>query len=407
MKRKFFGTLYNTYSFFSLYANIDGFSYEQAAVPLADRQEIDRWIISLLNTLQGEVDADYAAYEPTLATRKVMTFVDDHLSNWYVRLCRRRFWKGEYTTDKIAAYQTLYECLVAISKMMAPVAPFFSDWLYQNLNDATSLEDHKSVHLADFPVADDSAIDKALEQRMDYAQRISSLVLSLRKKDRHRVRQPLQKILLPILDEGFQAQVEEVKDLILAEVNIKEIEYLTDSTGVIKKKAKANFKTLGRKLGKHMKAANGIIMAMDQDAIAQLEKTNSFKLEIEGTNYELTTEDVEVTTEDIPGWSVASDKDITVALDVTLTEELLAEGTAKELVNRIQNIRKSSGLEVTDRINVTIEETEEVTKALALYTDYIADEVLADSVSGEANFTGGEVVEFLGGSELRIGVEQV
>ena len=407
VKRKFFGTLYNTYSFFSLYANIDGFSYEQEAVPLADRQEIDRWIISLLNTLKGEVDADYAAYEPTLATRKVMTFVDDHLSNWYVRLCRRRFWKGEYTTDKIAAYQTLYECLVAISKMMAPVAPFFSDWLYQNLNDATSLENHKSVHLADFPVAEDSAIDKALEQRMDYAQRISSLVLSLRKKDRHRVRQPLQKILLPILDEGFQAQVEAVKDLILAEVNIKEIEYLTDSTGVIKKKAKANFKTLGRKLGKHMKAANGIIMAMDQDAIAQLEKTNSFQLEIEGTNYELTTEDVEVTTEDIPGWSVASDKDITVALDVTLTDELLAEGTAKELVNRIQNIRKSSGLEVTDRINVVIESTEEVTTALALYSNYIADEVLADSVSGEANFAGGEAIEFLGGSELRIGVEKV
>ena len=407
VKRKFFGTLYNTYSFFSLYANIDGFSYEQAAVPLAERQEIDRWIISLLNTLQQEVDADYAAYEPTLATRKIMSFVDEHLSNWYVRLCRRRFWKGEYTQDKVAAYQTLYECLVSIAKMMSPVAPFFGDWLYQNLNDATSKESHKSVHLADFPTADPANIDKALEQRMDYAQRISSLVLSLRKKENHRVRQPLQKVLIPILDDSFQQQVEAVKDLILSEVNIKEIEYLTDSTGVIKKKAKANFKTLGRRLGKDMKSANALIMAMDQEAIAQLEKTGTYTIDLGEVTYDLTPEDVDVSTEDIPGWSVASDRDITVALDVTLTEELIAEGTAKELVNRIQNIRKSSGLEVTDRIQVQIQATEEVDKALSLYADYIADEVLADSVASAAGLSGGEVVEFLGGEELRIEVEKV
>jgi len=407
VKRKFFGTLYNTYSFFSLYANIDGFSYEQAAVPLAERQEIDRWIISLLNTLQNEVDADYANYEPTLATRKIMSFVDEHLSNWYVRLCRRRFWKGDYTQDKVAAYQTLYECLVSVAKMMSPVAPFFGDWLYQNLNDATGKETHKSVHLADFPIADEAFIDKALEQRMDYAQRISSLVLSLRKKENHRVRQPLQKILLPVLDDGFQVQVEAVKDLILSEVNIKEIEYLTDSTGVIKKKAKANFKTLGRRLGKDMKAANGIIMDMDQAAIAQLEKTGQYTIDLGSVTYDLTPEDVEVSTEDIPGWSVANDRDITVALDVTLTDQLIAEGTAKELVNRIQNLRKSTGLEVTDRINVKIQSTEEVEKALSSFADYIADEVLADSIVGGADITSGEVVDWLRGEELRIAVEKV
>lgn len=407
VKRKFFGTLYNTYSFFSLYANIDGFYYEQATLPLAERQEIDRWIVSLLNTLQKEVDVDYSNYEPTLATRKIMTFVDEHLSNWYVRLCRRRFWKGSYNTDKIAAYQTLYECMESIAKMMSPVAPFFGDWLYQNLNNATKRESHKSVHLADFPIAQEAAIDKALEERMDYAQRISSLVLSLRRKENHRVRQPLQKILLPILDDTFQDQVEAVKDLILAEVNIKDIEYLTDSNGVIKKKAKANFKTLGRRLGRDMKAANALIMAMGQDDIALLIKNNSYTLDLEGVHYDITSEDVEITTEDIPGWSVASDKDITVALDVTLTENLIAEGTAKELVNRIQNIRKSSGYEVVDRISVKIEATTEVTNALALYSQYIADEVLADSIIAEDNFSGGEAVDFLNDTSLRIGVEKI
>ncbi len=407
VRRKFFGTLYNTYSFFSLYANIDGFEYEQSSVPLTDRQEIDRWIISLLNTLIKEVDADYANYEPTLATRKIMSFVDDHLSNWYVRLCRRRFWKGEYASDKIAAYQTLYECLVAVTKMMAPVAPFFADWMYQNLNNATSREDTISVHLAMFPQADEGAIDKALEERMDYAQRISSLVLSLCKKENHRVRQPLQKILLPVLNDSFRHQVESVEDLILAEVNIKKIEFLTETTGVIKKKAKANFKTLGRRLGKDMKAANAIIMAMDQKDIADIEKNNSYTLDIHGVKHDITLEDVDITTEDIPGWLVASDRDITVALDVTLTDELLAEGTAKELVNRIQNIRKSSGLEVTDRIRIVVENTEDIEKALSLYTDYIADEVLADAVTSKADLNEGELVEFLGDTQLRILVEKV
>jgi len=367
VKRKFFGTLYNTYSFFSLYANIDGFAYEQDSIPLSERTEIDRWIISVLNTLIEEVDAEYANYEPTNAGRKIQAFVEDHLSNWYVRLCRRRFWKGEYAHDKIAAYQTLYECLLAISKMMAPLAPFFSDWLYRNLNNASEQESHISVHLALYPSSNKASIDPELEQRMDYAQRISSLILSLRKKDRLRVRQPLQKILLPILDEGFKDQVEQVKDLILSEVNIKDIEYITDTTGVINKRIKANFKTLGRKLGKDMKAAAAVINTLDQDAIATIEKTGIYNLQLESSNYELTLEDFEISADEIPGWQVASDGDITLALDVTVTPDLKKEGIARELVNRIQNIRKSSDFEVTDRINVTIQDHPEVIAALAAH----------------------------------------
>lgn len=407
VQRKFFGTLYNTYSFFSLYANIDGFAYEQDRVALADRPEIDRWVISLLNTLQKDVEADYANYEPTLATRKIQNFVDEHLSNWYVRLCRRRFWKGEYGQDKIAAYQTLYECMVSIAKMMAPVAPFFADWLYQNLNGATQLESHESVHLTLFPESDAGSIDKALEQRMNYAQRISSLVLSLRKKDSLRVRQPLQKIMLPILDPSFQEQVDAVKDLILAEVNIKEIEYISDTAGVIKKKAKPNFKTLGRKLGKNMKAGAAAINGFDQAMIADLERTNSYKLVLDGTEYELTVDDIEIVSEDIPGWQVAQDKEITVALDVTLTDELVAEGIARELVNRIQNIRKNKDFNVTDRINVVITANEETAKAIPSFSEYICNEVLADSVTVEQGLSSGEVVELLEGQEININVERV
>ncbi len=385
VRRKFFGTLYNTYSFFSLYANIDGFNYSEKQVPLAERQEIDRWIISKLNSLIKEVDEDYAAYEPTSATRKIQSFVEDHLSNWYVRLCRRRFWKGEYTTDKIAAYQTLYECMNAISKMMAPVAPFFADWLYRNLNLATHLEQHESVHLADFNKFDESLIDKALEERMDYAQRISSLVLSLRKKEKLRVRQPLQKILIPVLNEGFQSQVDEVKDLILAEVNIKDIEYLSDDDGFIKKKVKPNFKTLGRKLGKNMKTAAGIISQLGQEDIATIEKTGSFELSIDGEQFNLTLEDFEISSDDIPGWQVANDRDITVALDIGLTPELQAEGTAREIVNRVQNIRKSKDFNVTDRIKVIIGDHEKIQTAINQFGDYVKNEVLADAILIQEN----------------------
>lgn len=406
VRRKFFGTLFNTYSFFALYANIDGFSYSENKIPLAERQEIDRWIISLLNSLVQEVDAEYSDYEPTNATRKIMTFVDEHLSNWYVRLCRRRFWKGEYSQDKIAAYQTLYECLSTISKLMAPVGPMFSDWLYKNLNDATGLEARESVHLADFPQADTNAIDKTLEQRMDYAQRISSLVLSIRKKEGLRVRQPLTKILLPVLDPLFINQVDAVKELILSEVNVKEIEYITDTEGFINKKAKANFKTLGKILGKHMKAGQAMIAEFDQKAISQLEKTNAYTLEIEGEKFVLTTEDIEISFDEIPGWQVAVDRDITVALDISLTDDLIAEGFARELVNRIQNIRKTSDFNVTDKITIAIEDHEIIRSAVAQFGEYIKAEVLGVSIE-LGNAEGGELVEINEDVSLKILVSKV
>ncbi len=405
VKRKTFGTLYNTYSFFALYSNIDGFVYSEASVPMANRQEIDRWIISLLNQLIKDVEADYADYEPTNAVRRIEEFIDAHLSNWYVRLCRRRFWKGDYTEDKIAAYQTLYECLIALTKMMAPVAPFFSDWMYKNLNDTTQKESSESVHLADFPTVDEAVIDTALLERMDYAQRISSLILSLRKKENIRVRQPLQKAMLPILNDTFMTQVDLVKDLILAEVNIKELEYITDTDGMIKKKAKANFKTLGKKLGKHMKAAQDIIGNLDNAAISTIEKTNAFVLEVEGTSYDLNLEDFEIISEDIPGWTVASDRGITVALDVHIDDDLYNEGIARELVNRIQNIRKDSDFEVTDRIVVTITDHEVVSKAVGQFKDYICNEVLADDILLSAN--DGAITEVVEGVDVGIGVRKV
>lgn len=392
-RRKFFGTLYNTYGFFALYANIDGFDYSQKAIPLEQRPEIDRWIISLLNTLKKDVDAFYADYDATNATRKIFEFVNDNLSNWYVRLCRRRFWKGELTDDKIAAYQTLYDCLLAVSKMMAPVAPFFADWLFKNLNETTGKESFISVHLTDYPESDESVIDKALEERMSYAQRISSLILSLRKKEKIRVRQPLQKVMIPILDDNFKTQVEGVADLILSEVNIKSIEYLTDTSGVLKKKIKPNFKTLGRRLGKDMGAASKVIGQFDQDSIAELEKAGKYDLQIEDRSYELSLEDFEISTADIPGWLVASDGNITTALDITITDELKAEGMARELVNRIQNIRKSSDFNVTDKIVVNLQAEPAVSTAIEKFGDMVAAEVLANEIKVTENLTGGESVE--------------
>ena len=392
-RRKFFGTLYNTYGFFSLYANIDGFDYSQKQVPLNERPEIDRWVISLLNTLKKEVDACYADYDATTATRKIFEFVNDNLSNWYVRLCRRRFWKGELTTDKIAAYQTLYDCLLAVSKMMAPVAPFFADWLYKNLNEATQKESFISVHLTDYPEAEESNIDKALEERMAYAQRISSLILSLRKKEKIRVRQPLQKVMIPILDENFKTQVEGVADLILSEVNIKSIEYLTDTSGVLKKKIKPNFKTLGRRLGKDMGSASKIISQFDQDTIAAIEQAGKYDLQIEDRTYDLSLADFEIVTADIPGWLVASDGNITTALDITITDELKAEGMARELVNRIQNIRKSSDFNVTDKIIVKLQDNAAVTNSISKFGDLVAAEVLATEIKIEEGLNEGESVE--------------
>ncbi len=406
VRNKFFGTLYNTYSFFGLYANIDQFKYAEAASPMSERAEIDQWIMSRLNSLIQEVDAAYADYDATTATRAINDFVQEQLSNWYVRLCRRRFWKGEYSTDKINAYQTLYDCMVTISKLMAPVAPFFADWLYRNLNNATNKESQISVHLVDFPKADAALIDKDLEERMDYAQRISSLVLSLRKKENHRVRQPLEKILLPVLNPTFEGQVEAIKDLILAETNIKEIQYVTDTEGLVKKSIKPNFKTLGRKLGKHMKAANGIISAFGEQEISAIESTGGFTLDIEGEKIELLAEDFVISSLDIPGWTVANDGPLTVALDTTLTDDLLAEGMARELINRIQNIRKDSGLEVTDRIKVSIEKHEAIESAVEGFGEMIMAEVLADTVLAMKGVNG-VAVDLPGEVNLGIAVEKI
>lgn len=411
-KRKFFGTLYNTYSFFSLYANIDKFYHKEKNVPIQDRPEIDQWILSALHSMIKEADQAYAEYEPTVAARAIESFVDEKLSNWYVRLCRRRFWKpsinedGSHTTDKIAAYQTLYECLVSISKLMAPIAPFFADWLYRNLNNATQLEVHDSVHLAMITSSDQDKINKELEQRMDYAQRISSLVLSLRKREKLRVRQPLQRVLLPILDENFITQIDKVKDLILSEVNVKDLEYITDSSGLINKKIKANFKTLGKRLGKDMKAAAELIIGFNQDQIKSLEKDNQYVLEINGNNYPITLEDVDISSEDLPGWFVANDGKLTVALDTSLTEELKAEGIAREIVNRVQNLRKNNDLNVTDRIKLFIEDHASVRNAIAQFGDYIKNEVLADEISVESSMLG-DKEELVEGVEVGIGVEKV
>lgn len=377
VRRKFFGTLYNTYAFFALYANIDNFNYTEADIAIDDRPEIDRWIISLLNSLTKEVDTFYADYEPTKAARAIQNFVDEHLSNWYVRLCRRRFWKGEYTEDKISAYQTLYTCLDTIAKLMAPISPFFADQLYLDLNNASKKESFESVHLADFPAYNESVVDKALEERMSLAQDISSLTLSLRKKVGINVRQPLSKILLPVLDSSFQDKVEKVKDLILSETNIKEVEFITDTEGIIKKKIKPNFKSLGAKVGKDMKVVSTAIQALPVESIAILEKEGV--LHLDGTDYTIGLEDVEIIAEDVAGWQVANLANLTVALDIQISPALKQEGIARELINRVQNLRKEKGFEVTDRIKVQLTQNNEIEEAANNNLSYICAEILADS----------------------------
>lgn len=414
-RTKLFGKLYNTYSFYALYANVDKFVIDEMnIVPHSERPELDRWIISKLHSLVKEVTESYADYEPTKAARAVESFVDEHLSNWYVRLSRRRFWKGEMSLDKKSAYETLFECLMVVNQLMAPIAPFFAEWLYKNLTDnirdkakanKTPLR-HDSVHLSLLTKAEDAVIDKELEERMDYAQRISSLVLSLRKKEKIRVRQPLRKVLLPILDESFQAQVDSVKDLILAEVNVKEIEYVTDTSGLVNKKIKPNFKTLGKRLGKHMKAGAEIISSLGQEDIATIEKTNSFTLSINGDTYDLTLEDFEITAEDIPGWQVATDGALTVALDVSLDDELEAEGMARDIVNRIQNIRKDRDFDVTDRIVVQLQRDVAVVPAVEHFGDYIKSETLANTLE-LAESVAGEEVELPGEVRVQLRVEKV
>ena len=387
VRRKFFGTLHNTYAFFALYANIDGFSYKEE--DLRDRPEIDRWIISLLNSLSLEVDQFYADFEPTRAARAIQNFVDENLSNWYVRLCRRRFWKGEYTEDKISAYQTLYICLNTIAKLMSPIAPFFSDRLFIDLNRATGKEQALSVHLSDFPAYHADLVDKALEERMALAQDISSLILSLRKKVGINVRQPLSRALIPVLDKGFKAKLEKIKDLILSETNLKNIEYITDTTGIISKKIKPNFKALGPKVGKDMKLVAEAISSLSQQEISRFEEEGRIRLA--GTSYDIFAEDVEIVAEDVPGWQVANLGKLTVALDVTISEELKQEGISRELVNRIQNMRKDQGFEVTDKIRVQVKNHPYISEALKNNLAYICAEILADSLELVDELEAGEI----------------
>lgn len=394
VRRKFFGTLYNTYSFFALYANIDGFTYSEAEVPLQERPEIDRWILSELHTLIQVVDEAYADYEPTKAARAISDFVQENLSNWYVRLCRRRFWKGEYAQDKIAAYQTLYTCLVTVSKLSAPIAPFFMDKLYKDLTQATATEKSNSVHLALFPVSVENFVDKSLESKMLKAQTISSLVLSLRKKEMIKVRQPLQKVMIPVLDNVFRAEVEAISDLIKAEVNVKEIQLLDDASGVLVKQIKPNFKTLGPRFGKDMGLISKEIQNLNQEQINQLDRENSLELILSGKSITLTSDDVEITSQDIPGWLVANANGITVALDITISEELRKEGIARELVNRIQNIRKDSGFEVTDKIVVKMEKNPQIEAAVVANSEYIKSETLTETLLFEDKIENGIEIEF-------------
>lgn len=380
VRRKFFGTLYNTYSFFALYANIDGFTYKEADIETAKRPEIDRWILSELNTLTDYCDKSYSEYEPTKAGRAIADFVDGYLSNWYVRLCRRRFWKGEYTSDKISAYQTLYTCLETIARLAAPIAPFFCERLFEDLNSVSGRFALCSVHATDFPQSNPALVDKELENRMQTAQKICSLVLSLRKRNNLKVRQPLSRIMIPAKDAHQQAQIEAVKDLILSEVNVKTIDFLSKENNVLVKSIKANFKTLGPKFGAKMKAIASAIASFSQEDIATIECEGRFNLTIGEEQIEIALSDVEIITQDIPGWVVANEDDLTVALDTTITESLRMEGISRELVNRIQNIRKEQGFDVTDNIIVDIEKQETLCKAAEAFSDYICSETLTQKL---------------------------
>ncbi|GAA0738125.1 isoleucine--tRNA ligase [Gaetbulibacter jejuensis] len=380
VKRKFFGTLYNTYSFFSLYTNLDTFNYSEADIPLEERPELDRWILSELHTLIKKVDEFYAEYEPTKAARAISDFTQEYLSNWYVRLSRRRFWKGDYQTDKISAYQTLYTCMITLAKLGAPIAPFYMDKLYQDLTQVTQKENFESVHLAEFPKYDESFVDKSLERKMENAQTISSLVLSLRAKEKIKVRQPLQKIMIPVDSEQQKEEILAVADLIKHEVNIKEIELLSDASDILVKQIKPNFKALGPRFGKDMKLIAGAISKFTSEDIKKIEQNGVLDVEVNGKNITLELADVEITSQDIEGWLVANEGALTVALDVTLTDNLRREGIARELVNRIQNLRKDSGFEVTDRINVVLQKDDNIVKAIDTNLEYIKTETLTEEL---------------------------
>ena len=394
VRNKFFGTLYNTYGFFALYANVDGFSYSEAEVPFNERPEIDRWILSTLNSLIQTVDQAYTAYEPTKAARAISDFVQEHLSNWFVRLSRRRYWKGSYGPDKISAYQTLYQCLVTVAQLAAPIAPFFMDRLFRDLTLVVEGNGPISVHLSDFPKADLAAIDLDLERKMSKAQTVSSLVLSLRQKVKIKVRQPLQAVMIPVLSEAQKQDIEAVADLIKHEVNVKEIELISDDSGILVKQIKPDFKKLGPRFGADMKAVAAAIGQFGPDEINALEQNGSMDLEIDGKSITLDRSDVIITSQDIEGWLVASADGITVALDVTISESLKDEGICRELVNRIQNLRKDSGLEVTDRIEISILSHPLIDKALKHFGDYVAEETLADGLHIVTEMPSGQSVEF-------------
>ncbi|MDM9631279.1 isoleucine--tRNA ligase [Robiginitalea aurantiaca] len=394
VKRKFFGTLYNTYSFFALYANIDGFCYQEEEIPIEQRPEIDRWILSELNTLILETDRAFETYDATRAARMISDFVQENLSNWYVRLCRRRFWKGEYGPDKLSAYQTLFTCLKRVSQLAAPVAPFFMEQLYRDLTLATVQEKSESVHLSDFPESDPGLIDKDLETKMARAQTISSLVLSIRQKERIKVRQPLQKIMIPVLDSGERHAIEAVADLIKSEVNVKEIELLDDASDILVKRIKPNFKTLGPRYGRDMKAIARAVGEMDQDDIQKIEREGEIVLDLEEKSIKLHLDDVEISSQDIEGWLVASSGPLTVALDVTIDEALRKEGIARELVNRIQNLRKESGLEVTDKIDVKFLKNEAVEAAVLSNLQYIKSETLTADLEFQDELIEGTAIDF-------------
>ncbi len=406
VRRKFFGTLYNTYSFFALYANIDKFTYQEADIPLKQRPEIDQWIVSELNTLINKVDEYYADYEPTKAGRLIQYFVDVYLSNWYVRLSRRRFWKGEYNEDKISAYQTLYTCLEVLSQLIAPIAPFFAEQLYRDLNSVTKKNKAESVHLSDFPIADKKHINSNLEKQMQLAQQISSMVLSLRKRNNIKVRQPLSRIIIPIISPQTQQQIEAVKELIMSEVNIKEIEFLSDDNNILVKKIKPNFKTLGPKYGKMMKAIAEAIANFSQNDITRIENEKEINLTVENQNITICLSDVEIVTDDIPGWIVANEDAITVALDITIDEQLRYEGIARELVNRIQNIRKESDFDVVDKIDVRLSYHPEMENVLHSFKTYICSETLCNRLELIDNFTSEQQVELSDTITLDIEIEK-
>ena len=381
VRRKFFGTLYNTYSFFALYANVDGFTYAEPEVPVSERPEIDRWILSLLNSLVKDVDACYTDYEPTKAGRLITDFVNDNLSNWYVRLNRKRFWGSSMSADKLSAYQTLYVCLETVARLMAPIAPFYADRLYMDLTSVTGRDNVVSVHLANFPVADESLIDKELEARMQMAQDVTSMVLALRRKVNIKVRQPLQCIMVPVVDEEQRRHIEAVKDLIMSEVNVKELRFVEGDSGVLVKRVKCDFKKLGPKFGKQMKAVAAAVSGMTQEEIARLEREGSYTFILDGAEAVVEAADVDIFSEDIPGWLVANEGRLTVALEVTVTDELRREGIARELVNRIQNIRKSSGFEITDKIDIVLSKNPNTDDAVTEYNTYICNQVLANSLT--------------------------